>query len=410
MVPRLKAVHWEPGDGPTECVALLTQSFRAAGLARAVPHPVVHRVVPRLRHAARVRLPPALAPGAPVPRARAGGRSRRRVTSSRSTRCSATYPDARVVVLHRDPVRTVASSASLSVTSRPDSLSSADFDGYYGPMWVDVLGTMVDRLVEYRDRDRRRAGSSTCTTASSSPIRSVRSAGSTRTSARPSAPERRPDAGAPGRAPQRSARRAHATPSPTSACDETDGPRPLRRVLRTLRRRGRSRERIGSRALAFVGCGAIAEWHLHAIQRRRHAHRRHRGDRPRPRPRAGDGGQGRRRHQTVRFPGRRRGGRRLRRRRRDGARTTCTSPSRSKRSTRGCTCCSRSRWRRRSTPATGSLPPRPAAGTVFMVAENAQYWPEVVLAQRLVRRRCARGDHHRAGVQLRTTARRVLRR
>jgi hypothetical protein len=64
----------------------------------------------------------------------------------------ATYPDARVVVLHRDPIRTVPSSASLSVTARPDSLSHADFDGYWGPLWVDVLGTMVDRLVEYRDR------------------------------------------------------------------------------------------------------------------------------------------------------------------------------------------------------------------------------------------------------------------
>jgi hypothetical protein len=57
------------------------------------------------------------------------------------------------VVLHRDPMKTVPSSASLSVTSRPDSLSTADFDGYFGPLWVDVLGTMVDRLVEFRDRN-----------------------------------------------------------------------------------------------------------------------------------------------------------------------------------------------------------------------------------------------------------------
>src|SRR6185369_17064828 len=39
-----------------------------AGLARAVPHPVIHRVVPRLRHATRLRLSPALVAGAPVPR------------------------------------------------------------------------------------------------------------------------------------------------------------------------------------------------------------------------------------------------------------------------------------------------------------------------------------------------------
>ena len=50
-------------------------------------------------------------------------------------------------------MKTVPSSASLSVTSRPDSLSTADFDGYFGPLWVDVLGTMVDRLVDFRDRN-----------------------------------------------------------------------------------------------------------------------------------------------------------------------------------------------------------------------------------------------------------------
>ncbi|MBW2316267.1 MAG: sulfotransferase, partial [Deltaproteobacteria bacterium] len=33
MVPELRAVHYEPGDGPTECVALLTQAFRAQDLA-----------------------------------------------------------------------------------------------------------------------------------------------------------------------------------------------------------------------------------------------------------------------------------------------------------------------------------------------------------------------------------------
>jgi hypothetical protein len=49
-------------------------------------------------------------------------------------------------------VRTVPSSASLSFTARPDSLTHADLDGYWGPVWVDVLGTMVDRLVEHRDR------------------------------------------------------------------------------------------------------------------------------------------------------------------------------------------------------------------------------------------------------------------
>jgi hypothetical protein len=152
MVPRLKAVHWEPGDGPTECVALLTQSFRAQdwyGLFR-IPsyaqwfhacdmHPAYdyHRL------------------SLQVLQSRAPGRWTLKAPGHLLAldQLVATYPDARIVVLHRDPVRTVASSASLSATSRPDSLSTADFGGYFGRLWLDVLGTMVDRLVDHRDRE-----------------------------------------------------------------------------------------------------------------------------------------------------------------------------------------------------------------------------------------------------------------
>ncbi|MGZ4689914.1 MAG: sulfotransferase family protein [Acidimicrobiia bacterium] len=151
MVPRLKAVHWEPGDGPTECVALLTQSFRAQdwhGLFR-IPSYIEWFHGCDMQPAYdyhRLSLQ--------VLQSRAPGRWSLKAPGHLLALDAllGTYPDARVVVLHRDPVRTVASSASLSVTSRPDSLSSADFDGYYGRMWVDVLGTMVDRLVEHRDR------------------------------------------------------------------------------------------------------------------------------------------------------------------------------------------------------------------------------------------------------------------
>jgi hypothetical protein len=152
MVPALKAVHWEPGDGPTECVALLTQSFRAQdwhGLFK-IPSYVewfhgcdmqpaydYHRLSLQLLQS------------------RAPGRWTLKAPGHLLALDAllATYPDARIVVLHRDPMKTVPSSASLSVTSRPDSLSNADFDGYFGRLWVDVLGTMVDRLVDFRDRN-----------------------------------------------------------------------------------------------------------------------------------------------------------------------------------------------------------------------------------------------------------------
>lgn len=151
MVPRLKAVHWEPGDGPTECVALLTQSFCAQdwyGLFR-IPSYIEwfhgYDMQPAYDyHRLALQVLQSHAPGRWTLKAPGHLLALDQLV--------ATYPDARVVVLHRDPLRTVASSASLSVTSRPDSLSSADFDGYYGAMWVNELGTMVDRLIEHRGR------------------------------------------------------------------------------------------------------------------------------------------------------------------------------------------------------------------------------------------------------------------
>jgi Sulfotransferase family len=151
MVPQLKAVHWEPGDGPTECVALLTQSFRAQdwhGLFR-IPSYIEWFHACDMQPAYdyhRLSLQ--------VLQSRAPGRWSLKAPGHLLALdpLVATYPDARLVVLHRDPVRTVASSTSLSVTARPDSLTTANLDGYWGPMWVDVLGTMVDRLVEHRER------------------------------------------------------------------------------------------------------------------------------------------------------------------------------------------------------------------------------------------------------------------
>ena len=151
MVPALKAVHWEPGDGPTECVALLTQSFRAQdwhGLFR-IPSYLewfhacdmtsaygYHRLCLQLLQWAAPGRWSLKAPG--------------HLLALDALR--ATYPDARIVVLHRDPMRTVPSSASLSVTSRPESLSHATMGDYFPALWMDVLGTMTDRLIEHRER------------------------------------------------------------------------------------------------------------------------------------------------------------------------------------------------------------------------------------------------------------------
>ena len=151
MVPALKAVHWEPGDGPTECVALLTQSFRAQdwyGLFR-VPSYVewLHSCAMRPAYEYHRRCLQVLQSQAP---GRWTLKAPGHLLALDDLR--AVYPDARIVVLHRDPLRTVPSSASLSANSHPESLSHSDIRDYFAPMWLDTLGTMTDRLIEHRDR------------------------------------------------------------------------------------------------------------------------------------------------------------------------------------------------------------------------------------------------------------------
>jgi hypothetical protein len=153
-VPALKAIHFEPGDGPTECVALLTQSFRSQdwlGLFRVPSYSAwLHGgcdMSPAYRHH-RLALQ--------LLQSRAPGRWSLKAPGHLFAldALTAEYPDARIVVTHRDPHKTVASSASLSLTARPESLtrSRSDLHGYFGALWLEILGTMVDRLIEFRAR------------------------------------------------------------------------------------------------------------------------------------------------------------------------------------------------------------------------------------------------------------------
>jgi hypothetical protein len=152
MVPALKAVHWEPGDGPTECVALLGQSFRSQDwlglfhLPSYVEWYLGCDFTPAYDyHRLALQLLQSKAPGRWVLKAPAH-------LLALDELC-ATYPDARVVVTHRDPRRTVASSVSLSTTSIPDSLTETlTTGGWWGHLWMRMLGEMVDRLGAFRER------------------------------------------------------------------------------------------------------------------------------------------------------------------------------------------------------------------------------------------------------------------
>ncbi|MEE8507798.1 MAG: sulfotransferase [Myxococcota bacterium] len=150
-VPRLKAIHFEPGDGPTECVALLGQAFRSQdwlGLFHVPSYVSWYHACDMEPAYAYHRLALQLL------QSRAPGRWSLKAPGHMLALDAlfAVYPDARLIVTHRDPVKTVASSASLSFTSRPDSLSTVELGDYFGPLWLRINATMVDRMMEFRAR------------------------------------------------------------------------------------------------------------------------------------------------------------------------------------------------------------------------------------------------------------------
>ena len=153
MVPELRAVHYEPGDGPTECVALLGQSFYSQdwlGLFR------VPTFVDWYRHCDKAPAYEYHRLALQLLQSRTGGRWSLKAPGHMHAldALTAQYPDARLIVTHRDPQKTVPSMASLSTTSRPDSLTNArqPLHGYFGKLWLDELALMVERMMNFRDR------------------------------------------------------------------------------------------------------------------------------------------------------------------------------------------------------------------------------------------------------------------
>ena len=355
MVPELKAVHWEPGDGPTECVALLTQSFRAQdwhGLFQ-IPSYVewfhacdmqpaydYHRLSLQLLQSARAGPVDAEGTGPPA-------RARRAVRdlSRRARRRAAPRPDEDRAV-EREPLGDVA--ARLAVDRRlrrllrPALGRRARHDGRPARR---LPRPERRRRLRRRPlpRPRRRPGRRPST-------------GSTRTSARRSSHEAEARMHAHLASHPQGKHGAHAY---TLADFGLDEPAVRDRFAAYCERFDVEEGAMSDLAARVRGLRRDRGVAPARDQQRRHPHR---GGRRRSTPtRCGP--------QAHRRPDRRARSfgsladavarRRVRRGRRHGPAPPPRAGRDSRRSPPGCTCCSRSRWRRRSTRATGSSPRRP---------------------------------------------------
>lgn len=148
--PEFRAIHYEAPDGPTECVAVLSQAFQSLlwsvvanvpsyteWLLEADGRPAYeyhHRVLQLLQ-------------------SRAPGRWALKTPHHALflDALLAQYPDARLVMTHRDPVIVVASLCSLA-RSLGGTFSDVDHADDLVRTWTHVAETLVQRVMAFRDR------------------------------------------------------------------------------------------------------------------------------------------------------------------------------------------------------------------------------------------------------------------
>lgn len=150
--PELKAIHHEEPDGPTECITLMAQDFKALLWESVANVPSygswlmgTDQTSAYRHHKLALQV------------LQSGGV--RGVWTLKSPHhalaldaLSAVYPDAKLVYLHRDPVE-VASSAFSLMRCLSGTFTDADHTDYITRRWTEVLVESVERVDDYRDRN-----------------------------------------------------------------------------------------------------------------------------------------------------------------------------------------------------------------------------------------------------------------
>lgn len=149
--PAFKAIHYEAPDGPTECVAVFSQDFKSLLWETVANVPSygawlagTDLTSAYAYHERELQVLQSEAPGRWVLKSPAHCFGLDALVHR--------YPDARLVMTHRDPVAVVASVCSL-VRSLSGTFSDADHTGYIAAHWTDVVADAVDRVADFRRRE-----------------------------------------------------------------------------------------------------------------------------------------------------------------------------------------------------------------------------------------------------------------
>jgi hypothetical protein len=147
--PRLRAIHHEEPDGPTECITLMSQDFKSLSWEAISNVPSYGRwlvsVDQRSAYEYHRLALQVLQNG--------GVRGRWTLKSPHHALAlealTAVYPDARLVLIHRDPVVLCASVCSL-ISTLSGTFTDTDHRAYIAEHWVAMLEESIRRIDGFR--------------------------------------------------------------------------------------------------------------------------------------------------------------------------------------------------------------------------------------------------------------------
>lgn len=147
--PAVRAIHHEEADGPTECIAVMSQDFKSLSWEAITNVPTYGAWLRDADHLSAYDYH-----GLVLQILQSGGvRGRWTLKSPHHALALdalvATYPDARLVLLHRDPLVLSASVCSL-VSTLSGTFTDADHTRYIAEHWTSMLEESVRRIDLFR--------------------------------------------------------------------------------------------------------------------------------------------------------------------------------------------------------------------------------------------------------------------
>jgi len=147
--PQVRIVQHEEPDGPTECITVLSQDFKSLLWEAMANVPAYGRWLERSDHRSAYQYHRAV-----LQVLQSGGiRGRWSLKSPHHAlhldALTAVYPDARLVLMHRDPVVLCASVCSL-IATLTRTFSDADHRRYIAAHWTDVLERSIASIEAFR--------------------------------------------------------------------------------------------------------------------------------------------------------------------------------------------------------------------------------------------------------------------